>query len=1238
MWTITSSGDAAFLEQIFISIAMVTGSGSFLRGASIAMLLGVLIMFFQSIVRGAQEFNIGAIFMGWILFMIMFVPTTTVLIEDKVSGSTRVVANVPFGVAASGGIISSIGYGLTELFEQGYHFIGASGLTSSRFGESLEFLNRARSNGDNPRLIEAMNNAISSQTDFRKSWDNYIRECTVRKIDLGFASAEQVMSQSLPEALRFDSNIYMTEIYIGNAPQTVTCTEGYSIIAQATSQALHSDSFNYALSRELNLFDEQNPGVPMGIAKVSNAIHNLGLMNTSAQKFMEASILAPLYEQAVIGRYQDMQDYSSALALNQAIAQRNTQWASEQSMFMKTVRPLQTFFEGFVYGITPILAMLIITGSFGFSMAGKYLQVLFWVQLWLPLLSIVNLYILSSASGEIAAYDDPNLNSIYSIEGIHESIQTWIGIGGMLAASVPMIALFVVTGSTYAFTQIAGRLQGQDHFDEKMSTPSINAPAPLLQQDAYYASDPAAGVRKSGTESFFASSNIGKALSAAESSAEQRAYQTGQQFSDALHSAALNSSSHAVSAGLSSALSSGYSSTSGQMRSVMDSTAQSISRETGMSMSQAKEVVSMAALGLAGGIGGNEFAAKISGSGQFQDIDKNTFSQAYNMAQNILDKSGVSQDETLAFQDQVASFISAENSESFTQLSQSEIGRRLVQTATEHVTAQEQYQQIQQMTDSAGSQLDMPIYRAAANLNNEELKNLSDFYTYHATPEQRQTAVDRAAYLEEATNMEPQLAQTTARLEALAIGNAATPQSSIYAANLLSKAAGLGDMLNIDPAQYKNLAGPSNEKGDVQNKVESALRSPSGGSNQAYQPATNLLGSSHVTGQYADNVSKVFDHTRSQESKHRQAHDGVIDNVKSGHDQEIAQAANMAAPSQLKKTIGALEAALNTPVNMVARWLGHDPDSDVKEALTPTQYEYVKLKHNYHSNPVGGIAGSHNPAEIENSLATARQAVIAEMGNEKSGKEMISLLDNFAVTTHNEQKSLLPIIKGLNKSKENIESMGSYRDINIPRGEINMLGGGYPTSSNQGEQQHMGQGGQQPATLQQPQQQQPPQPQQQQQQPQQQQPPQQAQQLQPPVEQQQSGVGQGVRLVSSEPVQAISQASLAVPNPASSNQSRQPAQQPEVFALGAASAIGGGLIAGAIEYRTPEAPIPLGSDLPQSQQLVFESPLNRENQTIGAGLNQKDSPSAQIGGKPDEDSDKKMWYERGPISKAWYEN
>src|SRR5690625_7292779 len=151
--------------------------------------------------------------------------------------------------------------------------------------------------------------------------------------------------------------------------------------------------------------------------------------------------------------------------------------------------------------------------------------------------------------------------------------------------------------------------------------------------------------------------------------------------------------------------------------------------------------------------------------------------------------------------------------------------------------------------------------------------------------------------------MEPRLAQSTARLEALAIGNTATTQSSIYSACLLSKAAGLGGMPNIDPTHLKNLEGPSFDKGDVQSKVEGALRSPSGGSSQAYQPATNLLSSSHVAGQYADNVGKVFDHTTSQESKHRQAHDGLIANDKSSHDQEVTQVANVAETRNHNKPI-----------------------------------------------------------------------------------------------------------------------------------------------------------------------------------------------------------------------------------------------------------------------------------------------------------------------------------------------
>lgn len=212
-WTIYSMGDAAFLEQIMIAVAMVTGTGDFLRAASIGLLMALVILSFQSIMKGAQQLNYQQAFGGWLIFAIMFWPSTTVAIEDGVTGDVRVVAHVPFGVGAAGGMISSIGYGLTSLFEQGYSYI-APALTESRFADSLTILNGLRSAGNNPRVMTALNNAAGG--DLRQSWDNYIRECALVKVDLGIESPDEILSKPMPDALRFDSDLFGTRHFLTN--------------------------------------------------------------------------------------------------------------------------------------------------------------------------------------------------------------------------------------------------------------------------------------------------------------------------------------------------------------------------------------------------------------------------------------------------------------------------------------------------------------------------------------------------------------------------------------------------------------------------------------------------------------------------------------------------------------------------------------------------------------------------------------------------------------------------------------------------------------------------------------------------------------------------------------------------------------------------------------------------------------------------------------------------------------
>ncbi len=120
-------------------------------------------------------------------------------------------------------------------------------------------------------------------------------------------------------------------------------------------------------------------------------------------------------------------------------------------MFVSTMRPLMAFFEGFIYAITPLMGFLLVVGAFGLNMLGKYFQVVIWIQLWMPVLSIINLYISMAARNEFSALVTAPI-SFYTLNSGSQALQTWLGVGGMLTAATPMIALFLVTGSTYAFT------------------------------------------------------------------------------------------------------------------------------------------------------------------------------------------------------------------------------------------------------------------------------------------------------------------------------------------------------------------------------------------------------------------------------------------------------------------------------------------------------------------------------------------------------------------------------------------------------------------------------------------------------------------------------------------------------------------------------------------------------------------------------------------------------------------
>ena len=510
--TIHSIGDAQFLSQVLNAVAMIIGTNDFVQLVSIGLLLGAIIVVLQGLFRGAREIPWHQLLLGWILYACMFVPTTTVIVEDAYTGKAYSVDNVPIGVAFAGSMLSNVGYGITNLFETAYGDV--RGISEGTFAEPLVILNAVRQHASDVRVLQELDKSIGQGTDIQKTLHNYIKECTLPKLALSITTPTELVTGDMMEELKFESSIYGTRSYIENpSGENLTCAEAWKKIEPALEK-IKDPKFINQLSTAANLKGEA--GDRAMIDDYQAAFDMLNINGTAVEEFMLASTIKPIYEKAVSGYYRNLGDKTSAIMFNQAVQQRNTQWAAEASMFMTVVRPFLSFFEGFMYSITPVLAFLLVLGGIGISLGVKYILLILWIQLWMPVLSICNLYIIMSARGELAAQ---TFTSFYSVDKLGQSLEHWMATGGMLASATPLISLFLITGSTFAFTSLTQRMAGGDHINEKIPTPDI------MRQGEFYAHGTAGngnsllGAIRTGTEGTEGTINFDKMRSEARQSA-----------------------------------------------------------------------------------------------------------------------------------------------------------------------------------------------------------------------------------------------------------------------------------------------------------------------------------------------------------------------------------------------------------------------------------------------------------------------------------------------------------------------------------------------------------------------------------------------------------------------------------------------------------------------------------------------------------------------------------------------
>lgn len=581
IWVAYTVGDVSFIHSVLRAISMIMyGGGGVIQGAyRLAALLGIIWL----IVRGIfckEGINIGSGLFVIIFYMCFFVPQSTLHIEDLQTKKFYVMDKIPLGVSATLSVTSKIGKYLSEAYET--VFTEASedsaactigSMECNGYLGTLDMLLYSRSNLQNAAAYIAINKALCGSSlnyedcNIEMSLTNYVRDCTMQKVispseNFALQNVKSFKGDNTKYDLFYDSERTRVNVYLGRLGKgSMTCKKAGLQIEQAFLNSRVKSTIYWLATHKKNMTPHDGGMVNDGGTGVDNGMpegnYDYAAMEGNFQSmitgldpqmgdsytYLKNVMIQPLMENGLRNGFIDQNIAAGQIALDNAKAQRDIQLAAESSMFASMIRPLTTFFEGFVLAITPLMPFLLLLSLNTFGLVMKYLLVLFWIQLWAPALAICNMYIQNIAREDIAmAVAGGDLTSMVGITRSATVVQHWLGVGGMMAASVPILTLFILTGSVYAFTNLAASIKGGDHFDEKAIQPDAIKKTPYMSTSAgAITSNTGAGVIGVGTESSYATLSASQISQTSESAAYAEAISKQNQYMDAvLHGMALS--------------------------------------------------------------------------------------------------------------------------------------------------------------------------------------------------------------------------------------------------------------------------------------------------------------------------------------------------------------------------------------------------------------------------------------------------------------------------------------------------------------------------------------------------------------------------------------------------------------------------------------------------------------------------------------------------------------------------
>ena len=445
-------GNAPMIHGAFNAIAMMFNSSSFASAIEAIFVMSFAVSVYMSVFSRKFEF-LKYMFLSIFILTFFFWDRTELVIQDVTLDETYLVDDVPYGYAFVGELISSFGYFVTDFTDTAFSvptttvLFGKNNALPSQLGYSeIGFAGPFKA-------LRDLNSFELKDAQIKSDLNEYASKCLIWDA-LGLTSAEQ--KQLLNNGSLVNTNVFpegLTSRY--DVPVNIngyetTCSTYYPTNLHARIQN-HVNNVLGNLNSETKLLPYTS-SLSESLAYFTNTSYST--YNAMVQSAVAKTVTKGLANGAYVNDRDAYNQFISEMGIEQYQQKGNI-----LARFGSKVMPVfKNVMEVLMIGVLPIILFFFILPN-GWKLVSNYFQSLIWIQLWNPILSIIN-YVLAMAglwqsqiAGEISGMS--NGLTIGNIGHLTDFAQNYMAVAGYLMLSMPALATVVLMGGRWATGALA---------------------------------------------------------------------------------------------------------------------------------------------------------------------------------------------------------------------------------------------------------------------------------------------------------------------------------------------------------------------------------------------------------------------------------------------------------------------------------------------------------------------------------------------------------------------------------------------------------------------------------------------------------------------------------------------------------------------------------------------------------------------------------------------------------------